>query len=119
MSNRRSKIRVMPNPWPPDDIYRAIGIGIATPGLAYQFYRLILFWIEKRAARKIKMKVGEIEIEIQGSMSNKEVERAFQQIRKLKKEMDTDDVKIIIPKSADPSLSIEMARNSQQKEIKK
>lgn len=114
------RIRVMPNPWPPQDIEQLVRIAVLTAGLAPVAYKLIALWIDDRKARRIKIKHGEHEIEIQGGVSAKEIERAFSAFRKLIKEVDRDSLKITVPPKADRSIPIEMANEaSQQKDKRK
>lgn len=113
------RIRVLPNPWPPHDIEQLVKITVLTAGLAPVAYKLIALWIEDRKARRIKIKHGEHEIEIQGGVSAKEIERAFSAFRKLIKESDNDCLKITVPPKVDRSIPIEMAREASQLKNKK
>lgn len=113
------KIKVLPNPWPPYDIEKLIELTVLTASIAPVAYKLIAVWIEDRKARYIRIKHSEHEIEIQGGVSDKAIERAFRQLRKLINETGNDDLKIILPTKVDRSIPIEMARKASQEKDKK
>lgn len=114
MSASTRRYKVIPNPWPPASIERLIEHAITWAGLAPVVYKVIALWIEDRKARKVRIKCGEYELEIQGGMSGKEIERAFSKFRKLMKETGEDDLKIILPSGIDRSVPIEMVREANQ-----
>jgi hypothetical protein len=111
----------MPNPWPPDNIERLMEIAISTPGLAFMVYKLIGLWIKDRGARKIKVVISETgaEIDIEGGASDKAIERACSQARKLLKKAGSDELEIIVPPGIDHSIPIEMARGIHEKKGRK
>jgi hypothetical protein len=119
MSTSKRGYKVIPNPWPPDSIERLIEHAITWVGLAPVVYKVIALWIEDRKARKIKIKCGEHELEIQGGMSGKEIERALGKFRKLVGEIDEDDLKIILPSGVDRSVPVEMVREANQRKSNK
>lgn len=94
----------LPNPWPPSDIIALVKIACSTAGLAGVAYKLIKLWFDSRNAKKIRIKSGDYELEIQGSMSKTEIERRITQFRALTKGLDEDEIKVILPPSADKSL---------------
>ncbi len=105
------RARLMPNPWPPDNIVRLIEIAVSTAGLAPSVYKLIGFWIDDRKARKIKVRVGDTEIELQGGVANwKNIERACITLRKLRGQNSDEGIDVLVPAKIDRSLSIEQAR---------
>lgn len=119
MSPSHKRPRVVPNPWPPDDIERLLTIAVTTSGLAHVVYKLIALWIEDRKARTIKIKQGEYELEIHGGMNGKDIERTFSQFRKMVEKTGDDDLKIILPPDVDRSVPIEMVRDANQKKDNK
>lgn len=120
MSPSRKYVYRMPNPWPPDNIERLLEIAVSTAGLAPVIYKLIALWIEDRKARRIKIKHGEYELELQGGISSREIQRGFNELRKLMKQTGKDDLKITLPPGVDPSIPLEIAiKASQEKSSKK
>lgn len=99
----RKKIPLMPNPFP-NDIYSLITVSVTVPGLATMIYKTIKLWVDYQNAKKIKIKKGEIEVEIQGGMSEKEIKNILDAFRKAAKIKDKNEVKVIIPKNCDPEL---------------
>jgi hypothetical protein len=97
----------LPNPWPPSDIIALVKIACSTAGLAGIAYKLIKLWFDSRNAKKIRIKKGDYELEIQGSMSKTEIERRITQFRALTKGLDEDEIKVILPSSIDKSLPSE------------
>ncbi len=110
----RKKAPMLPNPFPPDDIYSLIGTASTIGGLATIVYKIIKLWIDDRKARKITIKKGEIEIEIQGGMNEKEIKKIIDNFRKIAKVNNKKDLEIIIPKNCDPSLSRELLLKAKQ-----
>lgn len=94
----------LPNPWPPSDIIALVKIACSTAGLAGVAYKLIKLWFDSRNAKKIRIKSGDYELEIQGAMSKTEIERRITQFRALTKGLDEDKIKVILPSSIDKSL---------------
>lgn len=94
----------LPNPWPPSDIIALVKVACSTAGLAGVAYKLIKLWFDSRNAKRIRIKSGDYELEIQGSMSKTEIERRITQFRALTKGLDEDDIKVILPQSIDKSL---------------
>lgn len=97
-STRWSEIRRMPNPWPPSDIVSLLTLVCGTSGsFAIVVYKIIKLWIEHKAAQKIRIKKGDVEIEIQGGMSVKTIEKRINEFQKLTDDLDEEKVKIILP----------------------
>lgn len=111
MSTTHKRILRMPNPWPPHDIVRLIETVAFTAGLAPAAYKLIAFWIDDRKAKKIKVIVGDAEVELQGGVANwKNVERACKEIRKLRRQNADIQMKVNLPANIDHSVTIEQAK---------
>lgn len=109
----------LPNPWPPDDIIALVKLVCSTAGLAGVAYKLIKLWFESRNAKRIRIKRGDYELEIQGSMSKTEIERRVTQFRALTKKLDKDEIKVILPPSVDKSLPSERPVRKDEKEDNK
>lgn len=106
-----SKIPKLPNPWPPEDIETLITIAATTTGLASVAYKLIKLWVDDRGARGIKIKKGDVELELRGS-STKEIEKVFSHFRKLTRGKQ-GDVETTLPPNVDRSLPKQLkAENS-------
>jgi hypothetical protein len=110
----KEKIPLLPNPFPPDDIYTLIGTVSSVGGLATVAYKLVKLWMDDRKARKITIKKGDIEIEIQGGMGAKEIKNILDTFRKLAKVKNKDEVEITIPKKCDPSLSEDLLKENRK-----
>ena len=102
-SGERSKLKYMPNPWPPSTI-EILLICACTRAAAPPVIELIKAWIEERKARKIRIKNGEFEIEIQGGVSLRALRKTFDEFRSLTKTLKEDDIKIILPPGIDRTL---------------
>lgn len=101
------KIRVMPNPWPPDDIVRAITVACSAYGgmkLASLVFETIKLWLDVRKARKVRIKKGDFEIEIQAGMTAKEIEKTIDLLVRKTRELEDEKPEIILPPGVDRSL---------------
>ncbi len=101
------KIRVMPNPWPPDDIIRVITIACSAYGsmkLATLVFETIKLWLDARKARKVRIKKGDVEIEIQAGMSAKEIEKTIDLLIRKTRELEDEKPEIILPPGVDRSI---------------
>src|SRR2546423_91624 len=58
---------------------------------------MVKLWVEERKERRIKLKRGDIEIEVQGSMSKREIQQKLELFRELAKGVKENDIKIIVP----------------------
>jgi hypothetical protein len=112
----RKRIIRLPNPWPPDTIDALALIAVTSAGIAPYTYRFILAWIEDRKAKRIKIKQGEPEVEIQGGVSEKEMARAFSQFRRLTRGRKDEKPKIILPRGADRSFSLDLISGKDDEE---
>lgn len=106
----REKIPLMPNPFP-EDIYSLVAVAAAVPGLATMIYKTIKLWVDYQNAKKIKIKKGDIEVEIQGGISDKEIKNILDAFRKAAKVRDKNEVKVTIPKNCDPELPEKLLSN--------
>lgn len=102
-SHKRNKIRLMPNPFPPDNIESLLEIACSTAGLAGIVYKTIKLWLNYRKAKKIVIKKGEWELEIQSGMSQREIEKSINQFRTLTQDSD-DDFRVKLPAGVDRSI---------------
>lgn len=112
----RRKVPRLPNPFPAD-INSLIKTAIFVSGLAPLVFKVIALWVADRKARKVRVVIGEheIRIETEGQPSWKEIERICKQARKLTKGNATNDLKVILPRSVDPSIPVEMVKEAGQK----
>jgi hypothetical protein len=110
------KIPRMPNPWPPDDIVSLIRlvsdtVWMAVP-LATPVYLLLKAWLDARALTRLKLKKGDVELELQGSWSERRLRKTFDSFRRLTKDLDEEDPevidggKVIPPRSGKPKYKI-------------
>jgi hypothetical protein len=93
----------VPNPWPPTDITTLLACACAYKTVR-AVIELIKLWVDERKARKIRIKNGNIEIEIQGGMSASAIKKRFDEFRRLTKELSEDDIKIVLPPGIDRTL---------------
>ena len=108
----------LPNPWPPSDIIALVKLVCSTAGLAGIAYKLIKLWFDSRNAKRIRIKKGDYELEIQGSMSKTEIEHRITQFRALTKGLDEDEIKVIVPSSIDKSLPSEQPVKDEKEDNK-
>jgi len=101
------KVRRMPNPWPPDDIIRAITVACSAYGgmkLASLVFETIKLWLDVRKARKVRIKKGDFEIEIQAGMTAKEIEKTIDLLLRKTREFEAEKPEIILPRDVDRSI---------------
>jgi hypothetical protein len=105
--SRKSKVRDeqprAANPWQPSDIMQLLTIACVYPA-GKAVFELIKVWIDDRKARKIRIKNGDIEIEIQGGITTRDLKKKLDEFRRLTKELSEDDIKIILPSGIDRAL---------------
>jgi hypothetical protein len=104
-ANRR--VRMMPNPWPPNDIIRAITVACSAYGgmkLASLVFETIKLWLDVRKARKVRIKKGDFEIEIQAGMTAKEIEKTIDLLLRKTRELEEEKPEIILPRDVDRSI---------------
>jgi len=99
---RRSR-PLAPNPWPPPEV-TALFICACLAPLAKPVLEGIKLWVDRNKGKKIKIKHGDTEIEIQGGMSEREIRSTFSQFRQLVKDLREDNIKIITPSGTDLTL---------------
>jgi hypothetical protein len=106
----------MPNPWPPDDIVSLIRLVSDTAWMAAPpatpVYLLLKAWLDARASTRLKLKKGDVELELQGGWSERRLRKAFDSFRRLTKGPDDeapeviDGGKGIPPRSVKPKYKI-------------
>lgn len=99
----RKRRRLMPNPFP-EDIYALVTATVTIPGVAFSLYRLIKLWIEHQNAKQIKIKNGDIEVEIKGGVNARDIQKVLSLFRKAAKINEDSKVKVVIPKGCKPDL---------------
>ena len=100
----KKRILLLPNPFPPKDIYELVAIGASMASLAPLLFKLIKLWMEDRKARKIVVKKGDTELEIHGGVSHKQIKSILVEFRRLAKIKDKNEVEVYIPKNCNPEL---------------
>jgi hypothetical protein len=95
------RIKKLPNPFPPEDIVALVKIVLSTAGLASVAYKTVKLWFDSQNAKSIRIKKGDVEIELHGRMSATEIERVAGHFRRLTKNTDEEQIKVILPPSAD------------------
>lgn len=98
-SGGSKKIKVLRNPWTPDDIIILVKF-VCTYQAGKYLLELIKLWMEYRKAQRIEIKVGDNELKIEGHVSDKALEKKITQFRELIKGATYDDIKVAIPKGA-------------------
>jgi len=101
--NARSNRPRVPNPWPPLEVTALLICACLAP-LAKPVLEGIKLWVDRNKGKKIKIKHGDTEIEIQGGMSEREISRTFSKFRQLAKDLREDNIKIITPPGTDLTL---------------
>jgi hypothetical protein len=86
---------VLPNPWPPKDFVTILFLAITVPRIANVAYDLIKAWLDARNARRIRIKIGDEEIEIQGVVSERELKKKIVAFRKLRTDVRKDEIGIL------------------------
>lgn len=107
--NRRS----VRNPWFPKNINNLVWVLCCIP-LSKMFLELVKSWVEERKGRSIRVKNGDVEIEIKGGMSTRRINKLFELIRHHREEMQNDDIKIILPPGVDRSIPIKAEEKKKQ-----
>lgn len=92
---RQPRYPIMPNPFPPDDILGLLKLAGSAATVAAPVFYLIKVWLDGRANRRIKIKKGDAEIELQGMISKRDLERAFSSFRRLAKTSEEEEIKVI------------------------
>lgn len=93
-----NKVPRMPNPVPDNIISLLKLAGEATwltIPLAPYIYLLIKSWLEGRNSRKLKVRNGDFEIELQGTWSERKLHKEFDRFRKMTKDLNENDIQVI------------------------
>lgn len=88
---------VVPNPWPPSDIITLLTFAFVVGRAARPAIELITAWLDYRKVQKTIIRNGDVEIEIHGGVSEKKLEKYINQYQRLSKDLNPDDVEIILP----------------------
>ncbi|MGB7923444.1 MAG: hypothetical protein WCF57_09385 [Pyrinomonadaceae bacterium] len=105
-SYKGRRLRLMPNPWLPDDVVMLIKFAFSTASAAGAVYKAIKLWTDDRKARRIIIKKGDFQLEIQGGMSQRDIEKGIGQFRKRTKDTaDDDELEVILPKGTEGKAS--------------
>jgi hypothetical protein len=79
------------------EVVTAVTAVLSAAGGMKMILEMVKLWIEQRKERRIKLKRGDIELELQGSMSQKELEQKIELFRELTREANETEIKIIVP----------------------
>jgi hypothetical protein len=93
-----NRVPRMPNPVPDNIISLLKLAGEATwltIPLAPYIYLLIKSWLEGRNSRKLKLRNGDFEIELQGTWSERKLRKEFDRFRKMTKDLNENDIQVI------------------------
>jgi biopolymer transport protein ExbD len=74
----------------PHNISDLLKVALPTAGAAKLVIELIRSWVKDREGRKIKIKSGDYELEIEGGVSNKQIEDRLSQFKEHSKDKDID-----------------------------
>lgn len=96
--SHEDQVKRIPNPWPPNDIVALLTLVCGTGGsFTFAVYKIIKSWLEYKAAQSIKIRSGDVEIEIKGGMSANMIEKRVNYFKELVKDLDDEKIKIILP----------------------
>lgn len=79
-----------------DAIATTAAIVSAAGGLKFAL-EMARLWIEARKDRRIKIKKGEVEMELQGTMSDKDIAVTIERFEQLARKEEDREIKILIP----------------------
>jgi len=69
--------------------------------LASLVFETIKLWLDVRKARKVRIKKGDFEIEIQAGMTAKEIEKTIDLLLRKTRELEDEKPEIILPRDID------------------
>ena len=72
--------------------------------LASLVFETIKLWLDVRKARKVRIKKGAFEIEIQAGMTAKEIEKTIDLLIRKTQELEDEKPEIILPRDVDGSI---------------
>jgi hypothetical protein len=93
----RKRIRRIRNPWEPTDIIILIKF-LCTYGASKAFVELVKAWMDYRKAKKLEVKVGDNELKIEGTISDRVLEKRINRFRELIEGATYDDIEVTLPK---------------------
>ena len=102
------KIKVVRNPWTPDDIIILLKFVVTYQAGRY-LIQLIKLWMDYRKAQKIEINVGDKELKIEESVSDKVLEKRIERFRELIKGATYDDIEVSLPKGARRNIPAKLA----------
>ena len=80
----------------PENIAIIISFVTAAIGITSTVIKAIKLWVGDRKSWKIRIKYHDLEIELSGAMSEKDIENRFSLFERLREKIKEDEVKIII-----------------------
>lgn len=107
-SSGSKKIKVMRNPWMPDDIIILIKF-LCTYKAGKYLFELVKLWMEHRNAQRIEIKVGDDELKLEGHVSDKALEKKITRFKELIAGATYEDIKVAIPKGAKRTIPAKLA----------
>jgi hypothetical protein len=81
----------------PDNITILTALVSSAIGVTTVAIKGIKLWLDERASRKIRIKYKDFEVELQGSISEKEMRERLSMVKEIKGELDKSDMLIILP----------------------
>lgn len=80
-----------------EELITVVTAMLSAAGGMKMILEMVKLWVEERKERRIKLKMEDIEVEVQGSMSKREIQRKLELFRELVKDIKENDIKIIVP----------------------
>jgi ribosomal protein L13E len=97
------------NPWVPSDVIELVEYSV-TFGATSSLVGLVKAGLDYRKAKRIHVKVGECELTIERSVSDRVLEKRVNQFKTLIQGAANDDIKVSIPKGADRRMPLKRPR---------
>jgi hypothetical protein len=84
----------------PLDIFSMIGMALSAVGGAKFIFDGIKLWMDRKKGRKLKLAKGDFQLEIEGDVSTAEIERGFEQFKRLRQEVEGDEQVLVVESSS-------------------
>lgn len=81
------------------EVITTVATALSAVGGMKVLLEMAKLWVEDRKQRRIKLRKGDIELELEGSMSQSEIQRKIKLFQELAKDDKGNDIKIIVPPS--------------------
>ena len=80
-----------------EEVVTVVTAMLSAAGGMKMLLEMVKLWIEDRKERRIKLKRGDIELELQGRMSSEEIRQKIELFRELTEDAKESNIKIIVP----------------------